>query len=184
MLIYAQGGQPHNLLFEGACLNSRNPDPWRGVNPGPEWPGLTPFPLNPVNPLNLVTRSGRLDFAVIYNGLATFSRKVMSNFQQNPEDAPMQPKASQRDPKHGQGSPRPPQREPQGAKGHPKGSHREPKVTPKEPKKLPKRAQDGLEGVKSHHTGAKGDQKKQFLRECARREPSRSETRTIRLYRP
>ena len=48
----------------------------------------------------------------VFTGFGTFSRKMQSNFQQNPEDAPRQPKAPQRAPKGTQ-------REP---KGRPKGA--------------------------------------------------------------
>ena len=30
-------------------INSRNPDPRRGVNPGPDRPGLAPFPVDPLD---------------------------------------------------------------------------------------------------------------------------------------
>ena len=34
------------------AINSRNPDPRRGVNPGPDRPGLAPFPVDPLDPVN------------------------------------------------------------------------------------------------------------------------------------
>ena len=84
--------------------------------------------------------------------------------------SPRQPKASHWNPKHGQGSPRPPQREPQGVQGDPKGAKEALQDSPRRPGR-----------GQGHHAGAKGDSKKRFLHEWARREASRSETRTIRL---
>ena len=62
-----------------------------------------------------------------------------SNFQQNPEDAPREPKAHQRDPtgaprrskghqRTAKGSPRASQMEPKGAQSRPKGSQRHPSL--------------------------------------------------------
>ena len=55
-------------------INSRNPN---GVNPGPVRPGLTPLCVDPVDPRE---KSRRLDFAVIYDGVDTFSQERTSNF--------------------------------------------------------------------------------------------------------
>ena len=66
-------------LFEGVCVNYRNPDPRRGeprVGSAPDvaFPVDPPDPLDPVDPLDPLQSSVRLSNAVFYNDFCNFLR--------------------------------------------------------------------------------------------------------------
>ena len=65
--------------FEGVCVNYRNPSPRRGEPRVGSAPDVA-FPLDPVDPVDLVQNPVRLSNTVFYNDFCTFCWKMITIF--------------------------------------------------------------------------------------------------------
>ena len=66
-------------MFEGVCVNYRNPGPRRGEPRVGSAPDVA-FPVDPLDPLDPAQNSGRLSNSVFYNDFGTFSQKMIAIF--------------------------------------------------------------------------------------------------------
>ena len=71
--------EPLRTLFEGVCVNYRNPGPRRGEPRVGSAPDVA-FPVDRADPLQ---NSGRPQNGRQYHDFGTFSRKIGTHFQEN-----------------------------------------------------------------------------------------------------